>query len=218
MKHKHIMLLCALTALLLTGCDSKQEEAPALASTREEQTSSQESISDEAPAQDETIPQTTPDNIAGTNEPTAESDSGGYEIYPDYRPKTGEFTSIAQYIPVDGSNYWITGYVAGISQSYSDGDPNDEKKLLDEFAETYPAVSAENFEEFFEIVDGFEVLGKINNMLHDYGILYRMDDTYLLSESLVRGRDDIPSEEITAADMIENREYHRFDIWQKRDY
>lgn len=130
MKHKHIMLLCALTALLLTGCDSKREESPAPANTHEEQTSSQESVSDEAPAQDETIPQTTPDNIVGTNEPTAESDSGGYEIYPDYRPKTGEFTSIAEYIPVDGSNYWITGYVARISQSYSDGDPNDEKNCL----------------------------------------------------------------------------------------
>ncbi len=95
---KRILILTAILALLLAGCDSKREESPAPANTREEQTSSQESVSDEAPAQDETIPQTTPDNIVGTNEPTSESDSGGYEIYPDYRPKTGEFTSIAEYI------------------------------------------------------------------------------------------------------------------------
>ncbi len=214
---KRILILAAILALLLTGCDSKQEEAPAPASTREEQPPSLESVSDEAPAQDETIPQTTPDNIVGTNEPTSESDSGGYEIFPDYRPKAGEFTSIAEYIPVDGSNYWITGYIGGITPLYSDGDPNDEKKLLEQFAETYPAVSAETFEEFFEIVDGFEVIGKINNMFHDYGILYRMDDTYLLSETLVRGSEDTISE-ITAEEMIENRKYHRFEIWQKRDY
>ncbi len=66
-------------------------------------------------------------------------------------------------------------------------------------------------------MDGFEVLGKINNMLHGYGILYRMDDTYLLSESLVRGSEDTLSE-ITAEEMIENRKYHCFEIWQKRDY